>query len=210
MIKPSRRAQTLLAAATTPVAVVAAGALVYQASYAAFTGQTRNSGNEWATGSVRLTDDDTGQARFRVANMLPGDTETKCIKVTADASVPSTVRGFTINPVTSVQGLENRIMISIIAGNGGGFADCAGFAPLQDATNGVIVADAPLSMVSQKNTFETAMGGWDVPSGVNSRTYKITWEFDTTGMTQAQIDQMQGAKTGVDIQWEMRTAEPTT
>lgn len=207
MKKPSSRAQKIMVAATTPVAVVAAGALVYQASYAAFTGQTRNSGNEWSTGSVRLTDDDNGQARFRVGNMLPGDTETKCLKVTADASVASTVKGFTINPVTSVQGLENRLLITIVAGNGGGFADCTGFVALNDATNGVIVADAPLSAVSQKNTFETALGGWDVPAGVSTRTYKITWKFDTTGMTQAQIDQLQGAKTGVDIQWEMRSNE---
>jgi hypothetical protein len=207
MKKPSSRAQKIMVAATTPVAVIAAGALVYQASYAAFTGQTRNSGNEWSTGSVRLTDDDNGQARFRVANMLPGDSETKCIKVTADASVPSTVKGFTINPVTSVQGLENRLLITIVAGNGGTFADCTGFTALADANNGVIVADAPLSMVSQKNTFETALGGWDVPAGVSNRTYQITWEFDTTGMSQAQIDQLQGAKTGVDIQWEMRTTE---
>ena len=207
MKKPSSRAQKIMVAATTPVAVVAAGALVYQASYAAFTGQTRNSGNEWSTGSVRLTDDDNGQARFRVGNMLPGDTETKCLKVTADASVASTVKGFTINPVTSVQGLENRLLITIVAGNGGGFADCTGFAPLNDATSGVIVADAPLSAVSQKNTFETALGGWDVPAGISTRTYKITWKFDTTGMTQAQVDQLQGAKTGVDIQWEMRSNE---
>lgn len=207
MKKPSRRAQKVLAAATTPLAIVASGAMVYQASYAAFTGQTRNSGNEWSTGSVNLTDDDNGQARFRVGNMLPNDTETKCVKVTANASVPSTVKGFTINPVTSVQGLENRLMITIVAGTGGSFTDCTGFVPIADATNGVIVANAPLSMVSQKNTFETALGGWDVPSGISTRTYKITWKFDTTGMTQAQIDQLQGAKTGVDIQWEMRSTE---
>jgi hypothetical protein len=207
MKKPSSRTQKILAAATTPVAIVAAGAMVYQASYAAFTGQTRNSGNEWSTGSVNLTDDDNGQARFRVGNMLPNDTETKCIKVTANASVPSTVKGFTINPVTSVQGLENRLMITIVAGTGGTFADCTGFVAIPDATNGVIVANAPLSLVSQKNTFETALGGWDVPSGISTRTYKITWKFDTNGMTQAQIDQLQGAKTGVDIQWEMRSTE---
>ncbi|WP_374458000.1 hypothetical protein [Nocardioides sp.] len=207
MKKPSSRTQKILAAATTPVAIVAAGAMVYQASYAAFTGQTRNSGNEWSTGSVNLTDDDNGQARFRVGNMLPNDTETKCVKVTANASVPSTVKGFTINPVTSVQGLENRLMITIVAGTGGSFTDCTGFVPVADATNGVIVANAPLSMVSQKNTFETALGGWDVPAGISTRTYKITWKFDTNGMTQAQIDQLQGAKTGVDIQWEMRSTE---
>lgn len=208
MNKPSRRAQKVMAAATTPIAVVAAAAMIYQASYAAFTGQTRNSGNEWATGSVKLTDDDNGQARFRVADMLPGQTDTKCIKVTADASVPSTVKGFAINPVTSVQGLENKILITIESGTGGSFANCTGFVPLNDGSNGVIVADAPLTLVAQKNTFETALGGWDVDPGVQTRTYRISWEFNTTGMTQAQIDQMQGAKTGIDIQWEMRTAEP--
>jgi hypothetical protein len=210
MRKPTPRTQKLLAAAATPIAVVAAGALVYQASYAAFTGQTRNSGNEWSTGSVNLTDDDNGQARFRVSDMLPGQTDTKCLKVTANASVPSTVKGFAINPVASVQGLENRILMSIQAGTGGTFADCTGFTPLQDNDNGVIVTDAPLSEIAKKNTFETALGGWSVPEGTNSRTYKLTWKFATDGMTQSQIDQLQGAKTGLDMQWEMRTAEPTS
>ena len=99
MKSPGKKTTQALAIVATPVALVALGASVYQASYAAFTGQTRNSGNEWATGSVKLTDDDNGAARFRVANMLPGDTQTKCITVTADASVPSTVKGYAINPV---------------------------------------------------------------------------------------------------------------
>ena len=206
MKKPSSRAQKILVAATTPVAVIAAGALVYQASYAAFTGQTRNSGNEWSTGSVNLTDDDNGQARFRVSNMLPGDTQAKCIKVTANASVPSTVKGFAINPVTSVQGLENRIKISIYAGNGGTFSDeCASFTQLGASAGGVITEDTPLTQVAQLDSFEKALGGWTVPTGTHSRTYKLVWKFDTDGMSQQQIDQLQGAKTGIDMQWEMRS-----
>jgi hypothetical protein len=205
--KPSRRAQKIMAAATTPVAVIAAGTLVYQASYAAFTGQTRNSGNEWSTGSVTLTDDDNGQARFQVSNMLPGQTQTKCITVTANASVPSTVKGFAINPVTSVQGLENRILVTIDSGNGGSFTDnCAGFTPVGPEH----VSNKPLTEVAQANSFASGFGGWSVEPGVFSRTYRMTWKFDTTGMTQAQIDQLQGAKTGIDMQWEMRTAEPAS
>ena len=129
MNKPSRRAQKIMAAAATPVALVALGGMVYQASYAAFTGQTRNSGNEWATGSVKLTDDDNGAARFRVTNMLPGDTQTKCITVTADASVPSTVKGYAINPVTSTAKLEDRVKVTIESGNGGSFADITRITP---------------------------------------------------------------------------------
>ena len=45
--------------------------------------------------------------------MLPGDTQTKCITVTADASVASTVKGYAINPVTSTAGLENRVKVTI-------------------------------------------------------------------------------------------------
>lgn len=207
MRKPTRRTQKIMAAATTPVAVIAAGALVYQASYAAFTGQTRNSGNEWSTGSVNLTDDDNGQARFQVSNMLPGQTQTKCITVTANASVPSTVKGFAINPVTSVQGLENRIMVTIDSGDGGSFTDdCAGFTPVGPAH----VTNIPLTQVAQANTFASGFGGWTVPAGVSSKTYRMMWKFDTTGMTQSQIDQLQGAKTGIDMQWEMRTAEPAS
>ena len=67
MHKPSKRATKIAAAATTPLAVLVAGGLVWQASYAAFTGQTRNAGNDWSTGSVALTDDDQGSARFTSA-----------------------------------------------------------------------------------------------------------------------------------------------
>lgn len=201
MNTPSRRATTALAALATPIALVAAGAMVYQASNAAFTGQTRNSGNEWSTGSVSLTDDDNGQARFQVNNMLPGDTDTKCIKVTANASVPSIVKGYTVNPVTSVQGLENRIKVTIESGDGGAFAACTGFT----ADGVALVSDRALSELATINTYEQGIGGWDVAPGVSAKTYKFTWRFDTSGMTQAQIDQLQGAKTGIDIQWEMRT-----
>jgi hypothetical protein len=202
MKKPSTRTTKILATVATPVAVLAAGAMVLQASYAAFSGQTRNSGNEWSTGSVNLTDDDNGQSRFQVANMLPGSTDTKCIQVTANASVPSVVKGYTVNPVNSGKGLEDRIKITIESGNGGTFANCTGFAP--DAA-GTIVPPTTLTTLAAVDTWAEGMGGWNVAPGTSAKTYRITWQFDTTGMTQPQIDQLQGAKTGIDIQWEMQT-----
>lgn len=201
MNTPSRPAATVLAALATPIALVAAGAMIYQASNAAFTGQTRNSGNEWSTGSVSLTDDDNGQARFQVTNMLPGATDTQCITVTANASVPSIVKGYSVNPVTSVQGLENRIKVTVESGDGGSFAACDGF----QADQAPLVSEATLSALAAVDTFEKGIGGWEVPAGVSSKTYRFTWAFDTTGMTQLQIDQLQGARTGIDMQWEMQT-----
>ncbi len=66
-------------------------------------------------------------------------------------------------------------------------------------------SDVPLSSIAQVNTFEAGFGGWAVPTGVSSKTYRLTWRFDTEGMTQAQVDAMQGAKTGIDMQWEMQS-----
>jgi hypothetical protein len=201
MQKPTARTTKVLAAIATPVALVATGALIYTSSYAAFTGQTRNSGNQWSTGSVNLTDDDNGTARFQVKDMLPGATDTKCIKVTANASVPSTVKGYAVNPVTSPQKLEDRIKVTIDSGTGGSFADCTGFVPAGPAH----VTDMPLSGIAQANNFDAGFGGWAVSPGVKERTYRLSYKFDTTGMSQSEIDQLQGATTGIDMQWEMRT-----
>ncbi|MCP3422241.1 hypothetical protein [Nocardioides pinisoli] len=201
MQKPTAKTTKVLAAIATPVALVATGALIYTSSYAAFTGQTRNSGNQWSTGSVNLTDDDNGTARFQVKDMLPGATDAKCIKVTANATVPSTVKGYAVNPVASPQKLEDRIKVTIESGAGGSFANCDGFV----AAGPAHVTDVPLSGIAQVNSFEAGFGGWSVDPGVRERTYRLSYRFDTTGMTQSEIDQLQGATTGIDMQWEMRT-----
>lgn len=200
----SRKSRKLIAALATPIAVVAAGAMVYQASYAAFTGQTRTSGNEWSTGSLNLVDDDHGQARFQVANMLPGSSGSACVRVTATASVPSTVYGYTVNPVTSAQGIENHIDMTIEGGQGGTFADCSSF--VRDTTNGLLVDNVPLANLFAV-TYDQAhsLGGWSLATGTATRTYKFSWNFNTAGLTQQQIDQLQGGRTGVDLQWEMRS-----
>ncbi|MCW2765514.1 MAG: hypothetical protein JWO11_1473 [Nocardioides sp.] len=197
---PSAKVAKFVAAAATPVAILAASALVWQSSYAAFSGTTRNSGNDWATGSVSLTDDDAGSARFQVGTMTPGQIDTKCIKVTANVSVPGVVKAYVLNPVTSPQGLENYVKITVRGGAGGDFAGCTGFVP--DST---IVPGASLAQLTAYNSYGTGVGGWAVAAGTQSRTYEITWTFDTAGLTQAQIDQLQGAHTGLDLQWELQS-----
>lgn len=198
---PSVRTTKIAAAAATPVAVLAAGALVWQASYAAFSGQTRNSGNEWSTGSVALTDDDRGASRFQVTNMLPGDTETKCITVTANASVPGVVKGYAVNPTFSSAVLADRIKVTIREGSGGSFDSCAGF-----QAAGTIIAGAPLSALAQASDYANAIGAWQVGAGTSTRTYELTWTFDTTGMSQAAIDDLQGDRAGIDMQWELQSS----
>lgn len=197
---PSSTLGRIAAAAATPVAIVAASALIWQSSYAAFTSTTRNSGNEWATGSVALTDDDSGSARFQVQNMEPDDTDTKCITVTANASDTGVVKGYALNPVSSPQRVEDHVIVTVAAGTGGSFGSCAGF-----TSEGTIIPDTSLADLAAYNSYETGVGGWAVSAGEQSRTYQITWTFDTSGLTQSEIDNMQGAQTGIDFQWELRS-----
>ncbi|GAB2769627.1 hypothetical protein GCM10027020_23650 [Nocardioides salsibiostraticola] len=201
---PTSRPAKFAAAAATPVAVIVAAGLIWQSSYAAFSGTTRNSGNDWATGSVTLTDDDAGASRFQVGAMTPEATGTQCIKITANASVPGTVKGYAVNPVTSPAGLEDHIKIVVSSGTGGSFATCEGYVKGQD----VIPAssDTSLSDLAASNSYDAGIGGWDVDSGTQSRTYSITWTFDTVGLTQTQINLLQGSHTGIDFQWELQSS----
>lgn len=200
MKRPSTKIARIATAAATPVAILAAGALVWQSSYSAFSSSTRNSGNDWSTGSVALTDDDAGSARFQVAGMTPGDTDTKCITVTATTSGPGVVKGYAVNAVPSPQGLEDHIMVQINEGTGGGFGSCTGFVASSE-----VVPTMSLATLATFNSYANGAGGWVVGAGTQSRTYEVTWTFDTTGLTQIEIDQLQGTHTGIDIQWELQS-----
>ena len=197
---PSLKMSSVAVAVATPLAVIAAGVLVWQGSTAAFTGQTRNTGNDWSTGSVALTDDDQGAARFQVANMAPGATDKKCIKVTANTTVPGTVKGYTINPVFPSAALADRILVSVRGGTGGSFADCAGFTASE-----TVMTNASLTQVSQSNNYGASYGSWAVGSGASAKTYEITYKFDTTGMTQVEVDDLQGKRAALDFQWELQS-----
>lgn len=201
MQQPSRRARRIGTAVATPVAILAAAAMVWQSSYSAFSGTTRNSGNSWSTGSVALTDDDGGAARFQATNMVPQQTETKCIAVTANATVPGVVKGYAVNAVTSAAKLEDYVKVTIDHGAGGGFGTCDGFTKTGDS----IAQPTALSTLANAKDFSTGVGGWDVVKGTQTRTYRITYTFDTAGLGQTQLDGLQGAQTGIDFQWELQS-----
>ena len=56
-----------------------------------FSATTQNAGNEISTGIVALSDNDNGSAMFNVTNAKPGDTWTRCIKVTYGGTLAADV-----------------------------------------------------------------------------------------------------------------------
>ncbi|WP_336649462.1 hypothetical protein [Kocuria rosea] len=202
MHAPSPRARKIAGLSAAPIAVLVAGVLVWQGSTAAFTATTRNAGNSWATGQVALTDDDNGRAGFTVENLVPGATGEKCIVVTSNSTVAGEVRAYTQNLSGSAAGLENHIDLRVERGTGGSFNSCEGFAPVP----GALPAQS-LTTLSQANR-DYATGGavWDTAGTPGeSATYRGTWTFDTEGLTQSQIDALQGSQVSVDLVWELQS-----
>ena len=89
-------------AAAVAVGLMGSGALVWQASSAAFTASTDNDSNSWSSGKVVLTDNDSTVALFNASGLVPLNTGTNCIEVTYDGNVASTVKLYAQNPTGSL------------------------------------------------------------------------------------------------------------
>lgn len=201
MIAPSLRIRRIAAFSAAPVAVLVAGLMVWQGSTAAFTARTQNVGNNWATGSVTLADDDAGTAMVALDGLVPGQGGSKCITVTSSSTVPGVVKLYMTR--TGMNGLEDYILGNMEPGTGGSFGSCTGF-----------VADGPADPLASFSDF--AALAYDFATGFHPwtttgtpgehKTYKLTWLFDTTGLTQAQVDALQGKSVSCDIVWELQSA----
>jgi hypothetical protein len=130
----------LLALALVAV-VVAAGSGSY--TWSALVATADNDANQVSSGTVRLSDNDSGNALLSLTSALPGDSDTGCIEVAYDGSLPAGVRLF---GTTSGSGLDQYLDVQVTRGTRSGagpaFDSCTSFQP--DATdyigagNGVI------------------------------------------------------------------------
>lgn len=204
MLAPSARTRKIVGLSAAPIAVLLAGAMVWQGSMAAFTATTRNAGNAWATGQVKLTDDDNGRAGFNVQDLVPGQTGEKCLVVTSTANVSGEVRAYVEN-LSDSAGLGDHIMLKVERGTGGTFDDCTGFTP----DPGALPAQSLTTLSEVNNDFASGGAIWEVNgTPPESKTYRATWEFDTTGMSQSQIDALQGSTVTIDMVWELQSDDP--
>lgn len=131
--------------------------------------------------------------------MTPGQTGSKCIKVTSTSTVPGIVKLYVAR--LGAQGLENNITISTQMGTGGSFASCSGF-----VANTSLPAMTLSSAASTISSYATGVLPWTT-TGVSgeSMTYEVTWVFDTTGLSQTAIDALQGKSVSADVIWELQS-----
>jgi hypothetical protein len=121
-----KRRNKRLTAMVVLAAVALPGAAV---TYAAYTATTNNSGNQIESGSVQIGDNDGGSsALFSLTGMVPGTTDSGCIKVTYNGSLNSSVR---LYGSTSGSGLDQYVDLKVTRGvntpSDPAFDGCANF-----------------------------------------------------------------------------------
>lgn len=190
------RTKVLLSA----LAVGALGSVAGLGVFGAFSATTQNAGNEITTGTVALGDNDTGQALFAVNNAQPGDSWTRCIKVTYSGSVEAELRSYMSQANGS---LLPYLRMSVEHGTQTGtaaFPSCDGFAPYDPLATPV---ETPLPPMT---------GTWDVGTPVLGPTGAATWQPGdsvvtkiTMRLTEDTPNSVQGGTTGVStVYWEAR------
>src|SRR3954471_10700396 len=114
----------------TLVVVGVTGGLAVFGTFAAFSDTTSNSGNQFSTGTVTLTNNSTSAMFNNVTGATPGAPSTdRCIKVAYTGSLAATVKLYTTD--SSGGALAQYTDVTITPGTYSGatpaFPDCTGF-----------------------------------------------------------------------------------
>lgn len=184
--EPGRRRPGVrsLAAALSPVLALAA-LLTMSTTNAAFNALTSNLGNSLSSATVTLADSQGGTSAGAVGTALwtsstglvPGSTDTRCIKVTYNGSVTAQVRFYVASgALTGTLGPYLRVSVS--EGTVGAAADCSDFGgTVTSLYNPGDTDDAQtLSALAAANTsFASGLSTWQPTGSGQFRTYRITW-----------------------------------
>ena len=201
--------------AIAPVAgLLAAGLLVWQGSYAAFSASTNNTSDAWTTGNLLLQNNGgTGTFAGSTAALFAGNTSgqpennvkigatgTKCITVQSTGSLAGSLRFYrgTITGTNSAT-LAPNISVTVDAATVASAvqANCTGFPAtgLTSIANGVALSALP-------STFGGATP-LAVSGGTQNVAYRITWTLNSTG-TNAGDNALQGSGAQADLNWEIQ------
>ena len=173
-----------LGISSAAVGVAASAAVVWHSSYSAFSATTANGTNNWAAGSVILVDDDSSTVMFNASNLKPTSTGTKCIAVTSNGTLPSTVKLYGTS-YTTTNALASSLNLTVTQGTGGGFSSCTGFTPL--GTGATVYNGTLAGFAAASTNFSNGQGSW-APTGTPGevRTFQFVWTLDPNMPNSAQ------------------------
>ena len=122
MSKQSDRRRRVVRATAPAAGLLAAGLLVWQGSYAAFSATTVDTNNAWSSGSLALTNNGGGpgysaatSATFGGSNLTPGTSGTTCLTVKSIGTAAGSLAMYESSLVDSSPSLGAHIQLTITA-----------------------------------------------------------------------------------------------
>jgi hypothetical protein len=107
------------------------GSIAGWATFSAFSATTTNPNNSFASGTVAISDNDSGTAMLSLANASPGTSDTGCIKIDYTGTLSSTVRLYAT--VTGTLASYLTVVVTRGTDSSPSFDSCTSFTA--DATN---------------------------------------------------------------------------
>jgi hypothetical protein len=189
---PSRHTRRTMLAAAVPAGLLLSMTLVWGRTQAAFSGSTTNPASTLTTGTVSLSDDDSGTALFSLSGLKPGNTGTGCIAVSYGGSVTSAVKLY-VKPGDATGTLGTYLTFTVEEGSGGSNASCTGFAVSTTDYSGTLSG-----FTSAKTTYGTGVGAWSPTGASQAKTYRFSYAVpdDNTAANKS---------AGVLLTWEARS-----
>jgi hypothetical protein len=203
----SERRRRVIRATAPAFGLLAAGLLVWQGSYAAFSATTVDTNNAWASGSLALTNNGGGaaysastSATFGGTNLKPGSTGTTCLTVKSVGTSAGTLAMYESSLADSAPSLGAQIQLTITEGVPATDvqANCTGF-PVAGLTT--VATNQPLSTFP--TTYATATGTTAVAAGTVLEAYKVVWTFASTGTNPGDTALM-GKTATAGFTWEIQ------
>jgi hypothetical protein len=222
------------ALAVVPLAMLGSGALVYQASNAAFTASTSTGSNAWNAGNVFVANGSSGAALFNVGAMKPGTAgtaATKCVVVSYTGNLAANLRlyltGYSSTPrpagppgplTAGSYDLGNYLRVVVEEGTGAQ-TDCSDFASARYLTSGTTAGQTMGSLATALTSFSSTYPGpsntsWAASaSSVGSpstKTYKVSYWLPDVGQpnapTQPVLDDLQNSSLSTTLTWEAQNS----
>jgi Camelysin metallo-endopeptidase len=184
----------------TALCVGALGSLAAMGVFGAFSSTTTNAGNTITAGTVSIADNDAGAAMYSLTNAKPGESVSKCIKVTYTGSLDADVRIYT---TSTIGALGQYVELTITPGTQTTptFPSCTGFTA---DSGGALYTGTLANFASTKNSY--ANGVVDYPGTGTKWTANESVVYQVTATLQSSApESAQGATTGAHtFTWEAR------
>lgn len=184
----------------TALCVGALGSLAAMGVFGAFSSTTTNAGNTITAGTVSIADNDAGAAMYSISNAKPGESVSKCIKVTYTGSLDADVHIYT---TSTIGALGQYVELTITPGTQTtpSFPSCTGFVA---DSGGALYTGTLANFATAKNSY--ANGVVDYPGTGTKWAANESVIYQVTATLQSSAPEAaQGATTGAHtFTWEAR------